>query len=146
MLDITLCDKVCQWLATGRWFSPGASVSSTNKTERHYITEILLKMTLNTLTLTFYFSFDVVMLQALAGSCAGHDCTAGSMCKSKTSDGKFECTFQCKYSIFYILRCLFGKFVKIKIWQQRCLWFPNIIPIAIHVHSELHSDQHLCLE
>jgi len=19
----TLCDKVCQWLATGRWFSPG---------------------------------------------------------------------------------------------------------------------------
>ena len=21
-LDTTLCDKVCQWLATGRWFSP----------------------------------------------------------------------------------------------------------------------------
>jgi len=28
----TLCDKVCQWLATGRWFSPGPPVSSTNKT------------------------------------------------------------------------------------------------------------------
>jgi hypothetical protein len=27
LLDITLCDKVCQWLATGRWFSPGTSVS-----------------------------------------------------------------------------------------------------------------------
>jgi hypothetical protein len=27
----TLCDKVCQWLATGRWFSPGPPVSSTNK-------------------------------------------------------------------------------------------------------------------
>ena len=25
----TLCDKVCQWLGTGRWFSPGAPVSST---------------------------------------------------------------------------------------------------------------------
>ena len=23
LLDTTLCDKVCQWLATGRWFSPG---------------------------------------------------------------------------------------------------------------------------
>jgi len=22
----TVCDKVCQWLTTGRWFSPGTSV------------------------------------------------------------------------------------------------------------------------
>ena len=28
----TLCDKVCQWLATGRWFSPGTLFSSTKKT------------------------------------------------------------------------------------------------------------------
>ena len=39
----TLCDK-CQWLATGQWFSPGTLVSSTNKTDRHEITEILLKV------------------------------------------------------------------------------------------------------
>ena len=45
----TLCDKVCQWLATGRWFSPGPPVPSTNKTDRHDITEILLKVTLNTI-------------------------------------------------------------------------------------------------
>ena len=45
----TLCDKVCQWLATGWWFSPGPPVSSTNKTDRHDITEILLKVTLNTI-------------------------------------------------------------------------------------------------
>jgi hypothetical protein len=38
----TLCDKVCQWLATGRWFSPSPPVSFTNKTEHHDITEILL--------------------------------------------------------------------------------------------------------
>ena len=32
---------------TGRWFSQGTPVSSTNKTYRHDITEILLKVTLN---------------------------------------------------------------------------------------------------
>ena len=53
-----------QWLATGRWFSPGPLVSSTNKTDRHDLTEILLKVALNTikqtnkLTLQYlYFSF-----------------------------------------------------------------------------------------
>jgi hypothetical protein len=35
-----ICDKVCQWLATGWWFSPGTPVSSTNKTDCHVITEI----------------------------------------------------------------------------------------------------------
>ena len=34
-LDITLCDKVCQLLATGQWLSPGTPVSSTNKTDHH---------------------------------------------------------------------------------------------------------------
>ena len=45
----TLYDKVCQWHATGRWFSPGPTFSSTNKTDRHNITEILLKVALNTI-------------------------------------------------------------------------------------------------
>ena len=49
VLDTTLCDKVCQWLETGRWFLP---VSSTNKTDRHDKTEILLKVALNTIILT----------------------------------------------------------------------------------------------
>jgi hypothetical protein len=48
--DTTLCDKVCEWLVTGRWFSPGTVVSSTNKTDHHDITEILLKVALNTIT------------------------------------------------------------------------------------------------
>jgi hypothetical protein len=38
----TLCDKVCQWLVTGQWFSPGPTISSTNKTDSQDITEILL--------------------------------------------------------------------------------------------------------
>ena len=33
VLDTTLCDKVCQWLATGLWFSSGTPVASTNKTK-----------------------------------------------------------------------------------------------------------------
>jgi hypothetical protein len=35
-------------LAHGRWFSPGTPASSTTKTGRHDIAEILLKVTLNT--------------------------------------------------------------------------------------------------
>jgi hypothetical protein len=46
VLDTTLCDKVCQWLLTGQWFSPGTPVSYTNKTDRHDKTEILLKVSL----------------------------------------------------------------------------------------------------
>ena len=42
----TLCDKVCQWLAIGRWFSPGPPVFSTNKTE------VLLKVVLSTIKQT----------------------------------------------------------------------------------------------
>ena len=38
----TLCDKVCQWLATSQWFLGFA----TNKTDCHNITAILLKMVL----------------------------------------------------------------------------------------------------
>ena len=40
--------KVYQLLAHGRWFSPGTPVSSTTKTGRHDIAEILLKVALNT--------------------------------------------------------------------------------------------------
>jgi len=37
----------------GLWLSADTLVSSTNKTDRHDITEILLKLALNTITLTF---------------------------------------------------------------------------------------------
>jgi hypothetical protein len=39
----TLCDKVYQWLATGRWFSPGPPVSSTNKSDCHDITKNIVE-------------------------------------------------------------------------------------------------------
>jgi hypothetical protein len=44
----TASDKVYQLLTHGQWFSPGTPVSSTTKTGRHDITEILLKVALNT--------------------------------------------------------------------------------------------------
>jgi hypothetical protein len=39
--------------ATGRWISPGPPVSSIKKTDRPDITEILLKVVLNTIKQTF---------------------------------------------------------------------------------------------
>ena len=41
-------DKVYQLLAHGRWFFPDTPASSTTKTGRHDIAEILLKVALNT--------------------------------------------------------------------------------------------------
>jgi hypothetical protein len=42
-------DKVYQLLAHGRWFSLPTPASSTTKTGRHDIAEILLKVALNTI-------------------------------------------------------------------------------------------------
>jgi hypothetical protein len=44
-------------LVTGRWFSPGTLLSSINKTNRHDITEILLKVALNTISLNVNLLF-----------------------------------------------------------------------------------------
>jgi len=42
-------DKVYQLLLRCRWFSPGIPTSSTTKTRRHDIAEILLKVALHTI-------------------------------------------------------------------------------------------------
>ena len=51
VLDTALCDQDCQWLAECQWFSPGTPVSSANKTDRHNITEISLKVVVSILTI-----------------------------------------------------------------------------------------------
>jgi len=56
VLDTTLYEKVCQWLTTGRWSSPGPPISFTNKTDRHDITAILLKVGLNTIPLSVQYT------------------------------------------------------------------------------------------
>jgi hypothetical protein len=61
--------KFYQWFATGLWFSPGTLAFSTNKTDSHDITEILLKVALNTINQTYVIFFffitdvDVNMLE-----------------------------------------------------------------------------------
>ena len=47
-------DKVYLLLAQGRWFSPGTPASSTTKTFRQNIAEILLKVALNTKLHSFF--------------------------------------------------------------------------------------------
>jgi hypothetical protein len=49
MYSIQVCKFVSGWC-----FSPGTPASSTNKTDCHDITEILLKVALNTITLTHF--------------------------------------------------------------------------------------------
>ena len=55
IFETTLCDKVCQWLVTGRRFSSDNPISSTNKTDRHNITEILLKVAFNIINPNYKF-------------------------------------------------------------------------------------------
>ena len=43
-------DEVYQLLVHGRWLSPGTPASSTTKTGRHDIAEILLKVALSTIS------------------------------------------------------------------------------------------------
>ena len=53
-------DKVYQLLVHGRWFSPGTPASSTTKTGRHDIAEILLKVALNTINQIKSISLSVI--------------------------------------------------------------------------------------
>jgi hypothetical protein len=52
-----LSPNVSQWIVAGRWFSSDSPVSSTNETNWRDITEILLKVALNTITLTITYLF-----------------------------------------------------------------------------------------
>jgi hypothetical protein len=68
VLDITLCDKVCQWLAAGRWFFSGYSGFLTNTTDRHDITEILLKVALKTINKPIIYNHYSIFYYVLISS------------------------------------------------------------------------------
>jgi hypothetical protein len=82
--DTILCDKVCQWLATGQWVSPGTPVSSINKTNRHYITEILLKVALNTIKPNQTKPISLLLV------IPGKKCEESTMIKCKRVETKWE--------------------------------------------------------
>ena len=65
---------------TGQWFSPGPPVSSTNKTNRNDITEILWKVALDSIELTnlspTFLSTDLNIVQTvILGGGRGCSCT-----------------------------------------------------------------------
>jgi hypothetical protein len=66
-----MCDKVCH--LTGQWFSPDSPVSSTNKTDRHNVTEIVLKVALNTIQPNQYVQAVTAYPEfTLGGVCVDH--------------------------------------------------------------------------
>ena len=91
LLDITLCDEVCQCLATGRWFSAGTSVSSTNKTDRHKIANLLLKVGLSPITLSTHFEckymYSFVVMQTMGGGSGGSGANSGGGSSGEKSGG-----------------------------------------------------------
>jgi hypothetical protein len=62
VLDTTYCDQVFQWLSMGQWLSLVTLVSSTNKSDRPYITEILLKVALSKLWMMFILLINLAYL------------------------------------------------------------------------------------
>ena len=52
IMPVLTLSTFCQCRATAQWFSSGTLVSSTNTADRHDITEILLKVALNTINQT----------------------------------------------------------------------------------------------
>ena len=50
-------------LPTGQCYSASTSVSSTNRTDHHYVTEILLKVTLNIITLTLKTRLTIITFE-----------------------------------------------------------------------------------
>jgi hypothetical protein len=58
-------DKVYQLLAQGQWFSPGTPASSTTKTGRHDIAEILLKGALKHQKINQSHTFNLIIISII---------------------------------------------------------------------------------
>jgi hypothetical protein len=96
VLDTALCDKVCQWLAIGRWFSLGTPVYSTNKTDHHDIAEILLKVVLNTINQTNQSYIDGVMVSVLTSIVVDYGL---SLCRVTKDYIICICCFSAKHAV-----------------------------------------------
>jgi hypothetical protein len=70
----------CQCLATGRWFSLGTLLSSTNKTDHHYITEMLLKVALNTIKPTNKLAYHLLLGNSNVGISSVLDSSPHILC------------------------------------------------------------------
>ena len=133
VLNATLYDKVCQWLATGLWFSQGTLVSSTNKTDCQVITEILLKVALNTITTTNHIILSWLIILQIAqpsrifGVCLIH-CTGTTAGFMESLKDKVCCICLYLKPFIYSIVCTFMKlyFPLYPIrnsYQKSDLWF-----------------------
>ena len=102
--NTTVCDKVCQWPMTGQWFTPGTPVSSTNKTDCHDITEILLTVALNIITLNHMLKILYMI--------------------SQSSDIYFLCHWQYFHCIF--LFAILRTFLNVN-WTMHAKWWQYLI-------------------
>jgi hypothetical protein len=80
-------------LAHGRWFSPGTATSSTTKTGRHDIAEILLKVALNTknqIKNQIIFAVKTVSLSLFVGVVSS--CPSGCNCTDNANGLRVDCS------------------------------------------------------
>jgi len=113
VLDTTLCDNVCQWLAAGRWFSSGTPIPP-NKTDRHDITEILLEVALNTITLPPNSIPGHISLAPIPHPVSDISCMSGIFLFDP--DWLCEKKYQFSYTEQYQLHV--GTLAEIKLWEQ----------------------------
>ena len=109
VLDATLCDKVCQWLVTGQWFSPGTLVSFTNKADHYDITEILLKVVLNTINInqTTADHADTLHSPPMVNWKRNNYCSHEFFISNMIGSAEFGGLIICPYITFYWTRTLF---------------------------------------
>jgi hypothetical protein len=98
-------------IAHGRWFSPGTPASSTTKTGRHDIAEILLKVALNTINQINFIIFAYIFRLIVSYNLITFFCIDGDikvMIKLKTRPYLIKKQIDAKYKI--LLKRIFSRF------------------------------------
>jgi len=124
-LDIT-CDKVCQWLVAGVWFSPGTRFPPPIKL-LHDITEILLKVALNTIT---YLFINVLQLEIKLSRGEG-----------LTTPHFFACLkpgpvfpMSCQNLFLFSMKWLFILLIQLYWWN----YWPSLFKLSFHKFQQNH--------
>ena len=117
-----------------RWFSPDTQVSSTNKTDRHDITEILLKVALNTINqpnqpinlIKMHWDSKILLTRGIPIFIEFMDSIVSldsiNLEKQNLKNLFFNSTKKNCWFEKWILRIFFGEFIKFKQWNIVTLW------------------------
>ena len=115
-----------QWIAASPWFSVSSPLSSTNRTDCYYITEILLKVALNTIILLLY-TITVLLSLSILVNC---------------SSPEYKWNI-CPWTLWNQQSIIYFSFVKIFLFQivLSCLisaLFLKLCPVMIWFVTEFH--------